>query len=76
MENMGKILMVTGVVLTICGALIWLLGGKLSSFGNLPGDIKIVNENMRFYFPITTMILVSLILSGLLWVVRWVLRAL
>lgn len=76
MENIGKVLIVTGVVLTICGAFIWLLGGKLSWVGNLPGDIKIVNQNVRFYFPITTMILVSLILSGLLWVVRWVFRAL
>ncbi len=76
MENVGKILMFTGVVLTICGAFIWLFGGKLSWFGNLPGDIKIVNDNWRFYFPITTMILVSLILSAVLWLVRWVFRAL
>lgn len=76
MAHLGKILMITGLVLTVCGGIIWLFGGKLSWFGNLPGDIKIVNDNVRFYFPITTMILVSLLLSGLLWVVRLITRTL
>jgi hypothetical protein len=76
MAHLGKILMITGLVLTACGGIIWLFGVKLSWFGNLPGDIKIVNDNVRFYFPITTMILVSLLLSGFLWVVRFIMRAL
>jgi hypothetical protein len=70
MSEIGKVLMVAGLLMILLGGLLWLLGGKLSWFGNLPGDIKIVNDNFTFYFPVTTMILVSLMLSGLLWLFR------
>lgn len=67
---MGKIMMVAGVVLLVLGAIIWLLGDKLSWFGNLPGDIRIEQAHFNFYFPITTMILLSIALSAFLWLVR------
>ena len=70
MPLIGKWLVVTGFLLIIVGGLIWLGGGYLQWFGNLPGDIKIVRKDFRFYFPITTMILISLVLSLLLWVLR------
>ena len=70
MAQLGKILVITGILLVIAGLLIWLAGDRLNWIGRLPGDIRIERENMRFYFPITTMIMVSLIVSFILWVVR------
>ena len=67
---MGKQLIIIGIIISLAGTLIWLLGDKLSWFGNLPGDVKIEKENFKFYFPITSMILVSIALSFLLWLFR------
>jgi len=70
MIQTGKILVIAGVVLVIAGLIIWFLGDKLNWLGHLPGDIRIERENIRFYFPVTTMIVVSVILSLLLWLIR------
>ena len=43
---------------------------KLGWFGNLPGDLKIEKENVRIYFPVTTMLIVSIILSFLIWLFK------
>ncbi len=74
MQDLGKYLLFIGGLLVVLGLVLWGLGGKLSWFGNLPGDIRIEKENFSFYFPITSMILVSLLLSGTLWVVNKFLR--
>jgi hypothetical protein len=70
MAHAGKILVITGVIMIIAGLILWLSGDKLNWIGHLPGDIRIENENTRFYFPVTTMILLSLLLSFILWVIR------
>lgn len=70
MIQTGKILVIAGVILVIAGLIIWFLGDKLNWLGHLPGDIRIERENIRFYFPVTTMIVVSVILSLLLWLIR------
>lgn len=70
MQQMGKYLLIIGVVIAIIGAAVWLLGDKLHWFGNLPGDIRVERENFKFYFPVTTMILLSIVLSVLLWIFR------
>ena len=57
-----------GVIIVVVG-LGWPWLSKLP-LGRLPGDIVVNRENFRVYFPITTMILVSLILSGLVWLIR------
>ncbi|MFP4471925.1 MAG: DUF2905 domain-containing protein [Bacteroidales bacterium] len=67
---MGKILVIIGIVIVVIGAVIWLAGDKLSWFGNLPGDIRVEKENFRFYFPITSMILLSVVISFLWWLIR------
>ncbi len=65
---MTRILVTLGVILIVVGlAWPWLV--KLG-LGRLPGDIVIERENFRFYFPITTMILVSLALSLIFWLFR------
>jgi hypothetical protein len=62
MNPMAKMLIGLGIVLVIVG-LIWQFGGKLLPFGRLPGDIVIEKENFKFYFPIVTCILISVLLT-------------
>jgi hypothetical protein len=59
---MGKLLIVSGVILIVIGAL-FTLGGKIPWLGKLPGDIYIQKKNMTFFFPVTTSILISIALS-------------
>ncbi|MEZ4941735.1 MAG: DUF2905 domain-containing protein [Saprospiraceae bacterium] len=65
-----KLLLTAGVLLIVLGLLAWALQGRLGWLGRLPGDIRIERENFRLYFPITTMILLSLMLSAVLWLAR------
>lgn len=62
-DNLGKWLIGLGAVLLLAGVVIWLLGDRLGWLGHLPGDIRIERENFSFYFPVTTMIIVSIVLS-------------
>lgn len=66
-----KVLLITGAVLILAGLIAWALQGRLGWLGHLPGDIRIERDNFSFYFPITTMILLSLLLSGLVRVLRF-----
>lgn len=59
-----------GVLIAGIG-LVWLLVPLVPWLGNLPGDIVIEWENISFYFPITTCILLSLLLTGIMWLVRF-----
>jgi len=65
---MQRVLVILGIVLVLLG-LAWPWLAK-SGLGRLPGDIIIERENFRFYFPITTSILVSIVLSLLIWLFR------
>jgi hypothetical protein len=65
---MTRILVTLGVILIVVG-LAWPWFVKLG-LGRLPGDIVIERENFRFYFPITTMVLVSLVVSVIFWLFR------
>lgn len=67
MHQIGKYLIIIGIVVVVVGVILFFLGNKLSWFGDLPGDIKIKRDNFVFYAPITSMILVSIVLSFLLW---------
>lgn len=70
MSGIGKILIFAGLTLVLAGLVIWLAGDKFSWFGHLPGDIRVERENFKFYFPITSMILLSVVLSFLWWLIR------
>ncbi|MBD0287430.1 MAG: DUF2905 domain-containing protein [Bacteroidota bacterium] len=70
MPSIGKYLIIAGVVLIVVGVIVYFLHDKLHWFGRLPGDIRVERENFRFYFPITTMILLSLLLTILLNIIR------
>lgn len=62
MTDMAKTLIFIGVILVGVGLLLYFLG-KIPGVGKLPGDILIKKENFSFYFPLTTCILLSIILS-------------
>jgi hypothetical protein len=67
--EIGKLLIVAGIVLVALG-LLFQLGARLPWLGRLPGDIVIEREHFRFYFPLTTSILISVALSLVLWLLR------
>ncbi|MBU9712503.1 DUF2905 domain-containing protein [Evansella tamaricis] len=67
MTQFPKILVTIGVILVIAG-LLWQVGGKYLSLGKLPGDIFIQRGNSTFYFPIVTSIVISILLSLILFV--------
>lgn len=62
MGDVGRALMFFGGALVLIGALLS-FGGKIPWLGRLPGDIVIERENFRFYFPLATSILISIVLS-------------
>jgi len=61
-SDFGKWLIVFGAILVILGAVLT-LAGKIPWLGSLPGDIYIQRRNFTFYFPLTTSILLSVVLS-------------
>jgi hypothetical protein len=69
---MRRLLIVIGLVLLLAGLFWpWLSQGAWWKwFGRLPGDIRIEREGFSFYFPIVTMVVISVVLSAVLWVVR------
>ena len=64
--DIGKIIIFIGLLLVVIG-FIFMLGSKLPFIGKLPGDIAVERRNYSFYFPVTTCIIISIILSFILW---------
>ena len=62
LSELGRVVLVTGVVLVVVGLLLQ-FAGRIPWLGRLPGDIAIERGNFRFYFPIVTCLLVSLLLT-------------
>jgi membrane protein implicated in regulation of membrane protease activity len=69
MSDVGKLLVLAGLALAGVGALLW-LGPKVPWLGRLPGDFSVERPNFRFYFPLTTCIIASLLLTLLAWLFR------
>jgi len=69
MPDLGRFLMIIGVILVLVGLALW-LSPKIPWLGRLPGDIVIKRENFSFYFPLGTSILLSLILTLILYLFR------
>lgn len=67
MNDFGKVLIGIGVALIVLGVL-FSLGARLPWLGRLPGDIDIRRENFRFYFPVTTCLIISVVVTLLF---RW-----
>lgn len=61
--RLGNVLMLIGAGIIVVGALVRFAPGLFGWFGNLPGDINIEGENSRVFIPITSMIVVSIVLT-------------
>ena len=66
--SLGPAIVTAGVALVVLGLLVW--SGALAWFGRLPGDIRIERDTVRVYIPIVSMLIVSAVLSLLLFIVR------
>jgi hypothetical protein len=69
MPGIGKMLIILGIILIIVG-IGFLMGDKIPYIGKLPGDIMIKKERFSIYFPITTSIIISIILTILFFLFR------
>ena len=69
-SDTGKYIVIAGVMIVLLGVIIYFFHDKLNWIGRLPGDIRIEKENFRFYFPIVTMILFSLLGTLIIWLIR------
>lgn len=66
----GKYIILIGAIIIVVGIIVYFFHDKLNWLGKLPGDIRVEKENFKFYFPITTMILLSLAITLLINLVR------
>jgi hypothetical protein len=69
MTDLGRLLIGIGVLLVVLGGVLTLMG-KVPWIGRLPGDIAIERENFKFYFPLATCLLLSVLFSLALWLFR------
>jgi len=69
---MAKSIIVLGGIIMLVGIVWYYFGEKLTFIGNLPGDIRIEKENFKFYFPITTMLIISVLINVLIRVYKYI----
>jgi hypothetical protein len=67
--NAGKMIVVVGLLLVVAGAVVWALGR--AGLRGLPGDIRYESGNVRFYFPVVTCVVLSVILTAVMWLWQW-----
>lgn len=71
MSELGKLLIITGLLIAIAGVVLVLWGKfPLSWLGQLPGDVTFKGKNVTFYFPLATSLLISVIVSLILWLIN------
>jgi uncharacterized membrane protein YkgB len=70
MQQPAWALIVLGAVIMLVG-LVWLLAPQMPWLGRLPGDIVVERKNFRFSFPIVTCIVLSVVLTAIMWLVRY-----
>ena len=73
-QTAGKYLIIGGVLLLVAGIIVYFFGGRLGFLGRLPGDIRIERESGGFYFPVTTCILLSVLLTVIIRIIQWLSR--
>ena len=73
--QLGRFLVILGIILVILGLLV-MAGSKFSFFGlgRLPGDIAYKGKNFQFYFPIVTCLILSVVVTALLWIISFLTR--
>lgn len=70
-NKMGHWLIITGIILLIAGIILLYFPGLIKWFGNLPGDINIRKEGTRIFFPVTSLVLISIILTLIVNLIRY-----
>ena len=73
MQHPGWLLIIVGLIIAGIGV-IWLIAPSIPWLGKLPGDIAVERGNFRFYFPVVTCILISVVLTVIIWLIRWIFR--
>ncbi len=73
-SDTGKWVIIIGLGIVVAGIAIYFFHDKLHWIGHLPGDIRIEREHTRIYIPITTMLLISVLLTLILGMIRWWMR--
>jgi hypothetical protein len=68
MQDLGRMLIVLGVVIALVGVVLT-LAGRVPGFGRLPGDLSVQRGNWTFYFPLGTSLVLSLLLTLVLWLI-------
>ena len=72
-SDTGKYIIIAGVIIVLLGVVIYFFHDRLNWIGRLPGDIRIEKENFKFYFPITTMIVFSLVITIIIQLIKRIL---
>jgi hypothetical protein len=67
-RSLGGALVFAGIVLALIGVLVW--SGALTWFGRLPGDMRMERGSARVYFPLASMLLISVVISVLAYLIR------
>ena len=73
-NNTGKFLIIIGAVVLLVGIIWYFFGDKLRWIGHLPGDINIERDSFRFYFPVTTLILLNVLIFIAIRIWNWLSR--
>ena len=68
--HLGKYIILAGLAIVVVGIIIYFFSDKLNWIGRLPGDIRVQKDNFRFYFPVTTMILASILLTIIVQIIK------
>jgi hypothetical protein len=69
-SDTGKYIIMAGAMIVLLGVVIYFFHDKLNWIGRLPGDIRIEKENFKFYFPITTLIIFSVLITIIIQIIR------
>jgi len=73
MDQLGKLIIITGGVLIVVGIVV-MFADRLPWIGRLPGDMYVKRGNFHFYFPLATSIIISILLTLVLWLARYIKR--
>ncbi len=69
-QEAGKFIIIAGAAIVVIGILVYFFHNQLGWFGKLPGDIRYKSGNFRFYFPVVTMIILSIVLTIIVNIIR------
>ena len=68
-QSLGRLLLLIGVIVAVCGVLL-MLAPKVPWLGRLPGDLVIERPGIHVYFPLTSCVVASIVISMVLWLIR------